>query len=160
MSYEFKTAEYEIATLSIKDEQSEGKYAPSGDITADREEVDVLLMQLSAVLSKAKAVGESISRESSNSINAPLNQIKSDIVKLQKISCPTFSGSPRDFGHFKREFCELVKVPGRSDIEIGKHLKNAVPDKFLHLINHLQTSDHEEMMKRDRLKLKLLFLIQ
>ena len=38
-------------------------------------------------------------------------------------------------------------MPGRSDIEIGKHLKNAVPDKFLHLINHLQTSDHEAMMK-------------
>ena len=37
MNYESKTAEYEIATMSIKDEQSEGKkYAPSGDITEDR----------------------------------------------------------------------------------------------------------------------------
>ena len=75
MNYESKTAEYEIATISIKDEQSEGKYAPSGDITADREEIDVLMMQLSAVLFKAKALGESIYKETSNSIDAQSNQI-------------------------------------------------------------------------------------
>ena len=60
LNYESKTVEYEIATISYKDEQSEGKVAPSGDINADREEVDMLMMQLSAVLFKAKALGESI----------------------------------------------------------------------------------------------------
>ena len=53
----------------------------------------------------------------------------------------------KGYGRFKREFCELVNVPGRSDIEIGKNLKNAVPERYQHLINHLPTSDHEGMMK-------------
>ena len=37
-------------------------------------------------------------------------------------------------------------MPGRADIEIGTNLKNAVPGKYLHLISHLSTSDHEGMM--------------
>ena len=41
---------------------------------------------------------------------------------------------------------ELVKVPGRADIEVGTNLKNAVPEKYLHLISHLSTSDHVGMM--------------
>ena len=101
-------------------------------------------VQLSATISKAKALGETISKETST--NSGSSQVKSSLVKLQKLSCPKFSGSPRDFGHFKRDFMELVKVPGRADIEIGSNLKNAVPEKYLHLISHLSTSDHEGMM--------------
>merc|ERR1711867_153057 len=97
------------------------------------EEVDELKMQLTAVISKAKALGETIFKETSSRDS----QGKSNLVRLQKLSCPKFSGSPRDFGHFKRDFLELVKVPGRADIEIGTNLKNAVPGKYLHPISHL-----------------------
>ena len=142
--YKSKIAEYKVATISSKVEKPEEKYAPAEVITADMEEVDELMVQLSAVLSKAKALGETISKETL--ANPRNSQGNSNLVKLQKLSCPKFSGSPRDFGHFKRDFLELVKVPGRADIEIGTNLKNAVPEKYLHLISHLSTSDHEGMM--------------
>ena len=125
-------------------EKPEEKYAPAEVITADMEEVDELMVQLSAVLSKAKALGETISKETL--ANPRNSQGNSNLVKLQKLSCPKFSGSPRDFGHFRRDFLELVKVPGRADIEIGTNLKNAVPEKYLHLISHLSMTDHEGMM--------------
>ena len=142
--YKSKFAEFDAATISSKVKESEEKYEPAKDITKDMEEVDELMVQLSAVVSKAKALGEAIAKETS--ANSRNSQGSSNLVKLQKLSCPKFSGSPRDFGHFKRDFMELVKVSGRADIEIGTNLKNAVPDKYLHLISHLSTSDHEGMM--------------
>ena len=69
------------------------------------------------------------------------------MVKLQKLSCPKFSGFPRDFGQFKRDFVEMVRVPGRADVEIGSNLREAVPEKFKHLIGHLDTSNHTGMMQ-------------
>ena len=144
-SYKSKVVEHKTVTMFPKNSASEEKYTQALDYTADMKEVEELKTQLSAVISKAKALGESIFKETStNPINAKTN---SNLVKLQKLSCPNFSGSPRDYGHFKRDFLELVKVPGRSDIEIGKNLKNSIPDKFLHLINHLPTSDHVGMME-------------
>ena len=68
------------------------------------------------------------------------------MVKLQKITCPKFSGNPRDFGQFKRDFSHMVSVPGRSDVEIGANLKEAIPEKHKHLIHHLDTTKHKEMM--------------
>ena len=72
---------------------------------------------------------------------------KTDIAKLQKLSCPKFSGTPRDFGRGKRNFNKLVNVAGRSGIEIGSNLQNAIPERFQHLISHLETDDHEGMME-------------
>ena len=68
------------------------------------------------------------------------------MVKLQKLTCPKFSGIPRDFGQFKRDFDQIVNVPGRPDVEIGKNLRDAVPEKYKHYINHLDTAKHSEMM--------------
>ena len=59
------------------------------------------------------------------------------VVKLQKLNCPKFSGTPREFGQFKRDFEQIVNVPGRSDVEIGSNLRDAIPEKHRHLISHL-----------------------
>ena len=72
---------------------------------------------------------------------------RNNIVKLEKMSCPKFTGSPRDFAQWKREFEALVMVPGRSDIEIGGNLLHAIPQKHQRLINHLQLANHKEMME-------------
>ena len=121
-NYKSKVTEYKAATIFPKDSQVEEKYAPAQDVTNDIKEVDKLKVQLSAIVFKTKVLGESISNEaSSNSINAQSNKTKTEIARLQKLSCPKFSGSPREYGRFKREFCELVNVPGRSNIEIGKN---------------------------------------
>ena len=71
---------------------------------------------------------------------------ENSIVKLQKLKCPKFSGVPRDFGQFKRDFDQIVNVPGRSDVEVGFNLKDAIPEKFQHLVSHLDKSNHVEMM--------------
>ena len=69
-----------------------------------------------------------------------------NVVKLQKTSCPTFSGSPRDFAQFKRNFNALVNVTGRLDVEIGTNLLNAIPSKYQYLLANLQLSEHSKMM--------------
>ena len=148
--YEVKLNEYNVTLISLKRSQDEDKYSSitAAEEPVDKREIMEVETQLSALINKTKALGESILIEaSSNSINAQSNKNKTEIARLQKLSCPKFSGSPREYVRFKREFCELVSVPGRSDIEIGKNLKNAVPERYLHLINHLPTSDHEGMMK-------------
>ena len=84
---------------------------------------------------------------SSNSVSSGSSKsAESSIVKLQKLKCPKFSGVPRDFGQFKRDFEQIVNVPGRSDVEIGSNLKDAIPEKFQHLVSHLDKSNHVEMM--------------
>ena len=144
-TYKSKVVELKTATMFPKNSAPEEKFVQAIDYTADMKEVEELKTQLSAVISRAKSLGESIFKETSTN---PINtQSNSNLVKLQKLSCPNFSGSPRDYGHFKRDFLELVKVPGRPDIEIGSNLKSAIPVKFHHLINHLSTSDHVGMLK-------------
>ena len=68
------------------------------------------------------------------------------MVKLEKLKCPKFSGQARDFGQFKRDFNQIVNVAGRSDVESGSNLKDTIPEKYKHLVTHLNTSDHKDMM--------------
>ena len=63
-------------------------------------------------------------------------------IKLPSVS---FSGLPRDFASFKKEFQEVV-VPGRPDVEIGALLRDAVPDKHKHLLRNLDLCKHKEAM--------------
>ena len=67
-------------------------------------------------------------------------------VKLQKMSCPSFSGSPRDFAQFKRNFNALVNVPCRPAVEIGTNLVNAIPVKYQYLLANLDLTEHTKMM--------------
>ena len=72
--------------------------------------------------------------------------VSNGAVKLQKISCPKFSGIPREFAKFKRDFNKIVAVSSRPDVEIGYNLRESIPQKYIHLLDHLDTAQHEEMM--------------
>ena len=89
---------------------------------------------------------EAIAIESTTSRTATVAVADPGVVKLQKITCPKFSGLPRDFTQFKKDFNRLVPVAGRADIEIGINLRDSTPAKHRHLLQHLDTSQHKEMM--------------
>ena len=131
-SYDSKVNE--LLEFKLASEDVEEKYST---IVDDRstivKEVKSLCMELEAIAIQSGSVTTSDHAEKS-------------VVKLQKLTCPKFSGIPRDFGHFKRDFDLIVNVPGRSDVEIGSNLKDAIPEKHKHLVSHLDTSDHVEMM--------------
>ena len=106
-------------------------------------------MEKIAILKEVKAVSielEAIAA-SVGSVSVGRSKTADDtIVKLEKLKCPMFSGTPRDFGQFKRDFNQIVNVPGRSDIEIGSNLIDAIPERFRHLVTHLDTTNNNEMM--------------
>ena len=62
-----------------------------------------------------------------------------------KLPAVKFSGLPRDFASFKKEFQEIV-IPGRLDTEIGALLRDAVPEKHKHLLRNLDLNNHAEAM--------------
>ena len=63
-----------------------------------------------------------------------------------KLPAVKFSGLPRDFASFKKEFQEIV-VPGRLDAEIGAFLRDAIPEKHRHLLRNLDLNNHAEAME-------------
>ena len=67
-------------------------------------------------------------------------------IKISKPDPIKFSGQPRDFAPFKREF-EAIVVPRRDASDIGFHLKQAVPSKHRHLLNNIELSNYKEMME-------------
>ena len=131
-SYDSKVNE--LLEFKLASEDSENKYST---IVNDRstivKEVKNLCMELEAIAIQSGSA-------------TTLDHAEKSVVKLQKLTCPKFSGIPRDFGHFKRDFELIVNVPGRADIEIGSNLKDAIPEKYKHLVSHLDTSNHVEMM--------------
>ena len=147
-SHETKVVEYKAFSMEKNSQGEEEKYTAA--ITLDALELDEIMelkMKLSAVISKTQGLSETKSKTSS-SVEVNQSKVnKTDIAKLQKLSYPKFSGTPRDFVRFKRNFNKLVNVAGRSAIEIGSNLQNAIPERFQHLISHLETDDHEGMME-------------
>ena len=136
-NYTTKAEEYKRA---ISDD-NEQKYTPAEDYSEVTKQVEEMCVQLQS-FSLKYPICESKSGITDRSEEIP----GSCIVKLQKLTCPKFSGIPRDFGQFKRDFNQIVNVPGRPDVEIGMNLREAVPDKYKHYINHLDTSNHTKMM--------------
>ena len=137
-SYINKARELRVAMNACGDESNDVKAAT--DYEAEAIEVDNTLIKLKAITS-AKEVSEDKVASVGGSGSS------SSILKLQKMSCPTFSGNARDWAHFERQFRAVVIVPGRSDVDIGYNLLNAVPKKHQHLINNLDMKEHKEMMK-------------
>ena len=120
------------------------------DYIAEGKEVHKLISQLDAVIAtltstmvegKVKAADLDQNASSAKTGSSP------SIVKLQKMSCPQFSGFARDFAQFKREFNAVVVVEGRSNVDIGYNLLNAIPAKYQHLINNIDLPNHQEMMQ-------------
>ena len=141
--YTDKFEELEAATE--EGDKVEEKYKPTCNYVTEIDEVSDLgskLKEIAISVEKDKPVVTQPVEVKSNNQDTNKN-----IVKLQKISCPTFSGNARDFAQFKREFLAVVKVPGRPDVDIGYNLLNAVPGKHQHLINNLELVNHEKMME-------------
>ena len=67
-------------------------------------------------------------------------------IKINKPDPIKFSGQPRDFATFKRDF-EAIIVPHRSAADIGLYMKQAIPSKDLHLITNVDVENHAEMMR-------------
>ena len=66
-------------------------------------------------------------------------------IKLNKPEAIIFSGNSRDFSNFKRDFMAII-VPSRSAADIGLYLKQAIPNKHLHLVANVAIENHSEMM--------------
>ena len=114
------------------------------EYTEEGRVVHKLILQLASItISNQEKSGDS----KSQTVTKGQSVDRTSIVKLQKMSCPKFSGYARDFSHFKRDFNAMVNVVGRSDVEIGSNLLNAVPTNYQHLIDNLDMSNHQEMMK-------------
>ena len=91
-----------------------------------------------AELRSVRAAGPISSSSGASAMNCP--------VKLEKAETVKFSGRPRDFVRFRREFEEIV-IPRRSDTEIGLRLKQSIPDKHKHLLQNFELSEHVAMME-------------
>ena len=66
-------------------------------------------------------------------------------IKLAKAENITFSGDPRDFATFKKDF-EAIVMPNRPDYEVGVRLRQAIPSRYKHLISNIDLADHAKMM--------------
>ena len=84
-------------------------------------------------------------KSSSSSVTAG-KESKVTPIKINKPDPIKFSGQPRDFATFKREF-EAIVVPRRDPSDVGFHLKQAVPSKHRHLLDNIDLSKYEEMME-------------
>ena len=133
--YTQKLVEYKSALDLL---EGESKFKPAGDCTTIVGEANEMILKLDSLAVSFTA--------SSAPVTESVKIDHKNIVKLEKMSCPKFSGSPRDFAQWKREFNALVNVPGRTDVEIGGNLLHAVPQKHQRLINHLDLANHKEMM--------------
>ena len=96
----------ELLELKIECLDKEGEDDGSSTISLER---NTFLREVKAVSLKLEAIAESVS---------PVRNVLAvdTIVKLEKLKCPKFSGVPRDFGQFKRDFNQIVNVTGRPDI--------------------------------------------
>ena len=96
----------------------------------DNDHSSAVLMEQNAILKEVKAVSielEAIAA-SVGSVSAGRKVTSVDtIIKMEKLKCPKFSEHPRDFGQFKRDFNQIINVPGRSDVEVGSNLKGCHP---------------------------------
>ena len=140
-SYTMKVKDYDVALASIG-KGLESKFAEEKNFSDVIKTVEEMVVKLEAI-----AIEQPVPSSDNQPLPSPnIDRVSTGVVKLQKISCPKFSGIPRDFAQFKRDFNRLVAVQGRPDVEIGFNLRDSIPPKHAHLVQHLDTSQHEEMM--------------
>ena len=81
----------------------------------------------------------------SSTFKDPSPSSKASPIKLNKPDPIKFSGQPKDFATFKRDF-EVIIVPNRSAADVGLYLKQAIPAKDLHLLANVDLEKHGDMM--------------
>ena len=68
-------------------------------------------------------------------------------LKLKKLEARHFSGQRREYAAWKRDFKDVVVVPGRPEAEIGFTLKSCIPAKYHYLFDNLSLSEHSKMFE-------------
>ena len=137
-----------------KDDES--SYAATVNYSKEQREMSELMIKLERIILTQKVLEgkersiAALAVEGESSIhNSTVKDSASgsSIIKMNKVECPKFSGFPRDYAQFKKEFESIVAVPGRQDNEIGVQLRNAIPKKFVHLINNFELADWKGMLE-------------
>ena len=144
-----KTAELKYA-LKLKGE-SEKDIQDKINFNRSTEQIEVgkINIDLSKIL-EAKRIN--LERKKLSTFIPALNSTMRDSpiphvtpIKLNKPDPIKFSGQPRDFATFRRDF-EAIIVPNRAAVDIGLYLKQAVPPKDVHLLANVDLENHKEMM--------------
>ena len=133
----------------------EDTYKTMVDYSKEQKEVSELGIKLERIILTQKVSEKDRSMLAINAageasiLNSTVRESASShsIIKMNKVECPKFSGFPRDFAQFKKEFEAIVAVPGRQDNEIGIQLRNAIPRKFVHLVHNHELADYKGMME-------------
>ena len=107
--YVSKVKEYKAVANTSR--ETEGKIKVATDYSETMMEVEDLKLQLE-VISLKYNVKEEDKPSAGTEASGKVDKSISGMVRLQKITCPKFSGNPRDFGQFKRDFSHMVSVPG------------------------------------------------
>ena len=136
-------------------EDEETSYEAKVDYSKEQREMSELLIKLERIIltqkvneEKEKSIGfHAMAGAGVLSSTRIDSSSGSSVIKMNKVECPKFSGFPRDFAQFKKEFESIVAVPGRQDNEVGVQLRNAIPRKFVHLINNFELADYKSMME-------------
>ena len=112
------------------------KFAYSEELKA----VGKINIDLNRILAAQKINSEK-NKSSSQVLSSTFRESSSaSPIKVNKPQPIKFSGIPRDFATFKRDF-EAIIVPHRSSADIGLYLRQAVPAKDLHLIANVDVEN-------------------
>ena len=108
--------------------------------------VNSIIVQLNKIIAAQKHASDANKSASQLPLNSTFREVASATpIKLNKPEPIKFSGQPRDFASFKRDF-EAIIVPNRAAADIGLYLKQAVPHKHIHLIANVDTANYIEML--------------
>ena len=117
--------------------------------SAEQLEVGKINIDLSKIL-EAKRISSERSKLSTSSpaLHSTMRDCSTPHVTPIKLNKPDpikFSGQPRDFATFKRDF-ESIIVPNRAAADIGLYLKQAVPAKDVYILANVDLENYKEMM--------------
>ena len=66
---------------------------------------------------------------------------------MKKLEARHFSGQRREYAAWKRDFLDVVAVPGRPGAKRGFTLKSCIHLKRHYLFDNLSLSEHEKMLE-------------
>ena len=163
----YKKSVFELAEMlgeTGKSKEDIDRSVDMASLKVEQEEFSIQIASLSRIQNAQKLVEADRSQSSVLYASTPLNQspptssTKVSPIKFDKLQSLKFSGNPRDFATFKRNF-EMMVVPNRDLTETGMYLKQSVPKKFEHLIANVELGDWKQMMSILQGKFGRTFLI-
>ena len=117
--------------------------APDFSYEQESAKINDLLTDLQTAINTIKI---SKSKSGSADLSTSSSRAEPSAVKVAKIDSIKFSGQPRDFADFYKEFCSVI-VPHRIKAEIGIYLRQAIPEQYRHLLDNIELDSWEDMME-------------